>query len=170
LDKHSKLEEYKHVVNDLAAKAWIDDMDYLVLVVTESSLNFINEDQIKHSIKRIKLQIASDVGMIIVGYKNASMHEPHLITVHKSHRNVFHQLIPNHVDSTSSLQWIKDVYKPYHCVEISASTLFDPVNFHSVSFQFGERNKDVNVGHDKLKINDNNTFFDDYFLFFVWIE
>jgi hypothetical protein len=153
LDKNSIFEDYKHIINDLAAKALVDGMDYLVLVVNESSLHLINADQIKHSIKRIKLQIASDVGVIIVGYMNASIQMPHLITVHKSHINIFHQFIPNHIDSSSSLQWIKDVYKPYHCVEISASTPFDPVNL-SILFQFSERNKDSNLGKDTIKIHD----------------
>ncbi|XP_053381187.1 uncharacterized protein LOC123552226 isoform X2 [Mercenaria mercenaria] len=150
-------ETFTKTVNHLAHISVKDGMDYLILICNGTFSNVLNTDGIIYSIKKLRKHIVSDFGIVVTSEMGETqLTRSYLIVIHKSHLEVFKQFFPTDLDldNLEAIQWITDVYKPYHITELKVQNSTEPLQL-SVQFKFGNSLDDKPLEQYRNKITNH---------------
>ncbi|XP_045201499.2 uncharacterized protein LOC123555035 [Mercenaria mercenaria] len=145
---------FTQTVNHLAHRSVKDGMDYLILVCNGMFSNVLNRDGIKYSIKKLKEHIVSDLGIVVTSeFGETQLTRPYFIVMHQSHLEVFKHFFPVDLDldNLEAIQWITDIYKPYHITELKVQNSTESLQL-SVQFKFGNSLNDKPLEQYRNKI------------------
>ncbi|XP_045197646.1 uncharacterized protein LOC123552226 isoform X1 [Mercenaria mercenaria] len=156
-NKVASTETFTQIVNRLAHRSVKDGMDYLILIGNGTFSNVLNRDSIKYSIKKIREHIVSDIGIVVASeMRETQLTRPYFIVINKSHFEVFKHFFPTDLDfdNMEAIQWITDIYKPYHITELKVQSFTEPLQL-SVQFKFGNSFNDKPLEQYRNKITNH---------------